>query len=71
MLTVPIIVGIERLFKKITVNNIKIILVCVYISPDASSDMYSNHCGSIDSIYFKFPEHNFVIADDFNLNTFN
>lgn len=38
------------------------ILGCVYIPLDASSDMYSNHCDAIESNYFKFPEHNFVIA---------
>jgi len=71
LLTVPSVVGIEQIFLKLTVNNIKIIKGCVYIPPDASTDMYSNHCDIIESIHFKFPEHYFVIVGDFNLSNFD
>jgi len=68
---VPFVVGIEQIFLKLTVNNIKIIKGCVYIPPDTSSDMYSKHCDIIESIHFKFPEHHFVIVGDFNLSDFD
>lgn len=71
LLTVPIVAEIEQIFLKITFNNIKMILGCVYIPPDTSSDVYSHHCNTVESIYFKFPEYNFVITGDFNLNTFD
>lgn len=71
LLTVLVVVEIEQLLLKITFNNIKIILGCVYIIPDVSFNMYSNHCDAIGSIYFKFPGYNFIIAGDFNLNTFD
>lgn len=47
------------------------ILGCVYIPPGTSSDVYANHCNTVESIYFKSPEYNFVITGDFNLNTFD
>lgn len=65
LLTVPIVDEIEQLFLKITFNNIKMILGCVYIPPGTSSNVYSNHCNTVESIYFKFPEYNFVITGVF------
>lgn len=70
MLTVPSVVGTEQIFLKLTVKNIKIIICCVYIPPDSSCDIYSDHWDTIESIYFKFPEHYFVIVGDFNLRSF-
>ncbi|KAL4126168.1 hypothetical protein QTP88_010394 [Uroleucon formosanum] len=46
-------------------------LGCVYIPPGASSDIYSNHCDIVESIFFRFPEHYFVIVGDFNLSSFD
>jgi hypothetical protein len=71
LLTVSSVVGIEQTFLKFTVNNIKIIISCVYIPSNASFDLYSNHCDIIESIHFKFSEHYFVIVSDFNLSNFN
>jgi|UniRef100_A0A2S2QT69 hypothetical protein len=71
LLTVASEVGIEQIFLKLTVNNIKIIIGCVYRPPNASFDIYSNHCDIIDSIPFKFPEHYFVIVGHFNLSNFD
>jgi hypothetical protein len=62
---------IKQIFLKITFNNIKKILGCVYIPLGTSSDVYSNHCNTVESIFFNFPEYNFVITGDFNLNTFD
>lgn len=71
LLTVPSVVGIEQIFLNLTVNNIKIIIGCVYIPPGASSDIYSNHCDIVESIFFRFPERYFLIVGDFNLSSFD
>jgi hypothetical protein len=63
--------GIEQVFLKLILNNVKIILGCIYIPLDSSCDVYSKHCVVIESINLMYPEHNYVITDDFNLNQFD
>lgn len=71
LLHVPFITGIEQIFLKITVNKIKKVLGCVYIPPDTTTEMYSEHCNVIESIFFNNPDNCFVITGDFNLNRFD
>lgn len=71
LLTVPSVDGIEQIFLNLTINNIKIIIGCVYIPPGTSSDIYSNYCDIVESIFFRFPEHYFIIVGDFNLSSFD
>lgn len=33
--------------------------------------MYSNHCDTIKSIFYDFPDHYYIITGDFNLNSFD
>lgn len=40
-------------------------------SPDSSCDVYSKYCEVIESIYLMYPEYNYVITGDFNLNQFD
>lgn len=64
--------GIEQLFLKLILsNNISLIIGCVYISLSVSIDSYSGHCDLIESIALKFVDSHFLIAGDFNLNTFD
>jgi len=71
VLNVSSVSGIEQVFLKLILNNIKIILGCIYIPPDSSCDVYSKHCEVIESIYLMYPDYNYVITGDFNLNQFD
>jgi len=43
LLCVPIVPGIEQIFIKIEINNINIILGCIYIPPDTTNAIYYSH----------------------------
>lgn len=55
-LNVSSVLGIEQVFLKLILNNIKIILGCIYIPPNNSYDVYSKHCEVIESIYLMYPD---------------
>lgn len=71
LLCVPIIPGIEQIFIKIEINNINIILGCIYIPPDTTNAIYFSHCEVVETIDTNFPDFNFVIIGDFNLSNFD
>lgn len=56
---------------KIYLNKIKIVLDWVYIPPDATIDLYSNHGEVLEPIFFPFLDHHFLITGVFNLNSFD
>jgi len=63
---------IEQVFLKLILNNIKIILGCIYTPPFSSCDVYSKHCEVIEFIYLMYLKYNYVITGgDFNLNQFD
>jgi len=70
-LHISVVLGIEQVFLKLTYNNVKIIMGCIYIPPDFSVDMYTKHCEVIKSMYHNYPDYNFIITGDFNLNQFD
>lgn len=71
MLRVPMVPDIEQIFIKIKINNINIILGCIYIPPNATNDMYSSDCEVVETIYANFPDFNFVMVGYFNLSNFD
>jgi len=71
LLNIPVSVGFEQIFLKLTISNIKIILGCIYLPPNATVEMYSNHCDVIVSLFYNFSDHYFIITGDLNLNNFD
>lgn len=68
---VPIITGIEQIFLKIIFRSIKILVICVYIPPNISSDIYYEHCDLVENITASNPDHKILIFGDYNLNNFD
>lgn len=56
-----VVVGIKQIFLKSIVNNIKIVLDCVYIPP----------INAYIPIFLNFLNHYLIIIGDFNFNSFD
>lgn len=56
LLCVPIVPGKEQIFIKIEINNINIILGCIYIPSDATNDINSRHSDVVETNDTNFPD---------------
>jgi hypothetical protein len=65
------VVGSKKIFIKIRINNINIILGYIYIPPNAMNYTYSNFCEVVDKIYTNFSYFYFIIRGDFNFNNYD
>lgn len=62
---VSVVLSMKQIFFKFILINIKI-LGCVYIPPNATTKMYTNHCDIIESLFFSCSDHYFIITGDLN-----
>lgn len=63
--------NIEQIAILAKLKTTKIIIVCAYIPPQASVDVYCKHCDEIESLKMKYPDAKLIIFGDFNLPNVN
>ena len=57
---------IDELYVLLSVNGAEYILGSVYIPPNSSQEIYSNHCETVDRLCLEYPNNIFLICGDFN-----